>query len=298
MLRQALTQSPHDDQLKKTLARCLVLQDKVIEGMRYYKSVGSEVEGKEEIMAIYREKGNSEMIAAVEKKWGEPKSEPARTEPVYSKPVYVAAIPQPVFPLVKVNTPSPVVEEIPKPLPAPMLSAPTVIAQKVIAQKPLTLKPAAPKPFVASITPSEPLAKSELFDTKIPIPVPRSAPVTFAKNTPKPVAPVPPPLPAPKYRVETKKWAKSTPLPANKLPADILSVEIQPKSEKRTFAHANFAKLSAAPQPSLSSRYTSTSVVAPRPRKHYIINTSASTDLDALFPVKPVSATMEQSRNR
>ena len=70
VLRQALAQAPHDSEIIRMLARCLVQQGKLMEGLRHFQSIGSEAEAQAEIAAIYREQGNLEMLAVIEKRWG------------------------------------------------------------------------------------------------------------------------------------------------------------------------------------------------------------------------------------
>jgi len=244
ILRQALTQSPHSEELIRMLARCLVRQEKVVEGLRYFKSVCSETEAREEIAAIYREQGNSDMLLAIEQKWGSAKQ----------GPVLVATGPKPASALsTKVATPNP--------------DSATV----------------APKPLVATATPVAPSSKAEMFDTKIPIPVP--APLPVAASSPRP---------APAPTLPSSQWAtiaslsKPAPLPVATLTA----------MEKRTLVLEKTVELSAAPQPVLSERYLPKSEVVPQPRKHYVVNAASSADLDALFPVKPVAATVPTIRER
>ena len=107
ILRQALTQSPNNTELVRMLARCLVQQEKVIEGRRHFLLIGTEAEASAEIAAICREQGNMDMLARVEQKWGIAKPNvisPAVEEPDMgssglvliaeeSKPVPVPALP-------------------------------------------------------------------------------------------------------------------------------------------------------------------------------------------------------------
>ena len=230
ILRQALTQSPHNEELIRTLARCLVQQDKVIEGLRYFKSICSETEAREEIAAICRERGNADMLAAMEKKWGAATSEP----------VFVAATPKPALPTQAATT---------------------------------------AKTLVAAATPVVSPSKSDIFDTRIPIPVPKSVSSPIATSSPR-LAPSPP-LPPPQ-RVATAGLPQSAPLPVA-----TLSV-----AKKRTPVSENPVKLSAVRQPVLSEEYPPKPEVALQPRKHYVVNAAASADLDALFPIKPVVATV------
>ena len=88
ILRQALTQSPHDEVVTRVLARCLVLQKKITEGRRYFRLVCSEAETREAIAAICREQGNADTLVTMEKKWGT--AQPA--------PTLVAAVPKPAMP--------------------------------------------------------------------------------------------------------------------------------------------------------------------------------------------------------
>jgi len=75
VLRQALLQKPEDRDITQMLAKCLVRQNKLVEGLRYFKSVYTLEEAQIEIAAIYREQGNTDMLAVVEKRWGQTGSE-------------------------------------------------------------------------------------------------------------------------------------------------------------------------------------------------------------------------------
>ena len=265
ILRQALTQSPNNEELTRSLARCLVRQEKVIEGLRYFTKSGySQAEAKEEIAAIYREQSNTDMLVAAEKRWGG----------IQTEPVLVAAAPRPAI-SAKVATPSThsvssaVVSNSP-PAPARIavpnhraVSAPTVTET------------------VAVTVPVLPPSKSEIFDTKIPIPVPRLAPLPVVASSPRPAAPL-----LPSARQTAAGLPKPAPMPMVALPA----------VEKRPVVLENPVKLAVAPQPVRSVEQPPKPVTTLRPRKHYVVNASSTADLDALFPVKPAVALIPTNR--
>ena len=247
ILRQALTQSPNNEGLMRALARCLVRQEKVIEGLRYFTKSGySPAEAKEEVAAIYREQSNTDMLVAAEKRWGGAQSEP----------VLVATTPRPALSAKVATSNSP---------PAPTrVAVPNhrAISAPVVAET------------VAVAVPVLPPSKSEIFDTKIPIPVPRPAPLPMVASTPRPAAPL-----LPTAQQVAASVQKPTPMPMAALPA----------VEKRPVALENPVKLAVAPQFVRTSEQPPKPAVALKPRKHYVVNASANADLDALFPVKPVS---------
>ena len=212
VLRRALTQSPNERELTRMLARCLVKQDKMVEGLRYLKTVGTEAEAREEIMAIHREQGNTDMLAAAERKWGTEGSTPIRHEPVL-----IASAPKPAM----VSSPIPsVVRTLP---PEPAIAVPREVAQKEVA------------PLAATPVPKSGLSKSEFFDTKVPVPVPHSSPqpmltmVATQKRVPlvtaAPVPMLPAPIPSAKQPVYEKVVAAASGTQEPQKPA----VAIQPR---------------------------------------------------------------------
>jgi len=230
MLRQALSQSPNNTELTKLLARCLVRQNKVIEGRRHLLAVGTEAEASREIAAIYREQGNTEMLVAVEMKWGT--TSPERVSP-------------------KV------------PITEPLRSEPSLIAATSVVS---------------------PMSKSEFFDNRVPIPVPKITPqppvLITVNETPRSI-PAPPRLPAPVH----------TPAP--------LSVE--------DLVITNPVKLVAAPLPTAPMRElnepsvresseSSKPIVMFKPRRHYVVNAEnvSNSGVPPLTSIKPASATMPQ----
>jgi len=238
ILRQALTQSPHDEELIRTLARCLVRQDKVMEGLRYFKSIYSEAEAREEIAKIYREQGNTDMLVAVESKWGGARSEPALVATV-SRPAQSAEA-------------------------APTVSVPTAVV---------------PRPLVAAAKPAVAPTRPEMFDSRIPIPVPRLAPLPPVASAPKST----PALPAPQQAAARLPRPAPLPAVAATLPA--------PLPEKRTVVLENPVKLAVAPLPVLSEASPPPKMAAAlQPRRHYVVNATTAADIDALFPVKPAVA--------
>ena len=261
VLRQALTQVPNDTELTKKLARCLVLQDKMIEGLRYFKTVYSEAEAKAEIAAIYREQGDTDSLAVVEQRWGTPKT--ARPEPVRSEPVLIAATPKPVvLPLIPKARPFPpppteIVNTVPRTMRTPS-QAPAVVASEEVAV--IVAPPIEP-----------PRSKPELYDTKIPMPTLNSAPqpVVATARLPKPApTALVPKLPAP--------------MPLT-LTADQLVLENPVKlAMVPTPPDAAHPEVMEPPRPT----------VITQPRKHYVVNANSSADLDALFPVEPATATL------
>ncbi|MDR3182134.1 MAG: tetratricopeptide repeat protein [Planctomycetaceae bacterium] len=61
VLTRALQRLPensrHSTEIKKTLARCCVCQDRILEATRFYKACGLEAETYKNIAAVYREQG-------------------------------------------------------------------------------------------------------------------------------------------------------------------------------------------------------------------------------------------------
>jgi len=186
MLRQALSQSPNDTEVIRMLARCLVKQNKMAEGLRHFRSIGTEAEARAEIAAIYREQGNTEMLVAVEQRWGSTSPEAARPAPVLvaatSRPPTAAASPE-----AATSEPTRVAAS-PRPVTAPPLpgAVQTVAAPREVATV-----------VVASVAPS--LPRSESFNNRVP----RSAPLPVARAraaAPTPAVP----------EVETKEPPRST----------------------------------------------------------------------------------------
>jgi hypothetical protein len=160
MLRQALTQSPDDTEIIRMLARCLVRQDKMAEGLRHFRSIGTEAEARAEIAAIYRAQGNTDMLAAVEQRWGSARPDMARPATISTvvrpEPTRVAVAPRP--------TTAP-------PLPgagAVRTSAPATAAPDEVA-------------VVTAAAVAPPLSRSEFLDNRVPIPVPGPAPLLAAR---------------------------------------------------------------------------------------------------------------------
>jgi len=290
ILRQALTQSPDNKELTRMLARCLVLQEKVIEGLRYFKTIYSDAEAKAEVAAIYREQGDSDTLAAVERRWGAATTKPesvkqgtVRPEPTNQEPVLVAVTPKPAT-LTPTLTPRQIAppelimsEQTATPPPRLIVKAETATPSKpsvVPVLPPASVKIAPkttfPQTFVAA-TPIEPLSKSEFFDTRVPIPVLRQAPLpVVATQLPK-SAPLP--------------MLSSSPKPA---PVPMTGT---PSSGK--IALVNPVKLSATPVLSAKLPISSGAV---HPRRHYIVNADTSESLDALFPIRPVAAVFAEEK--
>ena len=238
ILKQAHAQSPNDIELTKMLARCLVQQSKMVEGLRYFQSVSTESEAKAEIAAIYREQGDTDMLAAVERKWGSAGTARPGGRP---EPVLVAAKSTSAL--------------------SPMLPPPVLPAKMVTP------------PVVSAVAPAaQPFSGTPLSSVKIPLPVPNPSlqPVATATNVLKPdsAAPVP------------------------RLPAPVpVALAARPAVENHTMV--NPVKLASAPQAVLAqsdAQKPSRPVSGIQPRRHYVTNAGTSTDLDVLFPIKPVVA--------
>jgi len=262
ILKQALTQSPDDEKLARMLARCLVRQEKMIEGLRYFQMVGTEAEAKAEIAAIYREQGNTGMLAAVERKWGTTATARPEVSPdVRPEPVLVAVRPTP------------------SPSSSPVLSPPVLPAKTTAPPVPTLVARSTPPPTAVVPAPTEQtVSKSTLSSAKIPIPVPNASPqpMTTLAIAPKPalsmptskvVAPLPPPVRRASENSETANFAPVT------LPTTPTSVLAQSET-----------KVPARPATGV------------KPRKHYVVESGTSADLDALFPIKPVTAMMPVRR--
>jgi thioredoxin-like negative regulator of GroEL len=201
ILRQAQTQLPHDKELKKLLARCLILQEKVMEGLRYLKSMYSETEAREVVAAIYREQGNRDMLAAVEQKWGLKRTEPFRSEPLHITSTGIPTLPRrEVIPI-----PSQVQTSPPVLVPVASISRRTTVVpeEPVVTPSPLSLAASFPKlalvpkssPF--PITPSSPETTLALENLDLVNPIKLPGPPEVVPSTEKypprpPVAPRPP----------------------------------------------------------------------------------------------------------
>jgi hypothetical protein len=126
---------------------------------------------------------------------------------------------------------------------------------------------------VIAATPIEPLhSKPEFLSAKIPIPVPNSVqqPVITIARLPKSASSAPiPRLPAP------------VPIP---LMAETLILENP----------ARLPVVSAPPVPAQqeAKEPPRPTVFTQQPRKHYVVNANTAADLDALFPVESVAATV------
>jgi tetratricopeptide (TPR) repeat protein len=280
ILRQALTQSPQNEEFTRMLARCLVLQDKMTEGLRYLKSLGTEAEARAEIMAIYREQGNTDMLAAVEKKWRI--TESVRPEPTSSEPVLIATTPKPSVALPPVPT------LVPKAATPPTLTISTT--SNAMRTLPLASAVVAPKKSIVSedvdmivkAPVKQPLSRSEFFDNKVPIPVP------VPKATPQPMVSI----------TRLPKSVAATPVP--KLPPAPEPTVAYSAAEKHALDElvlVNPVKFSTAPPPVPAPAQTEAKepprpAIASQPRRHYVTNASITTDMDALFMVKPTAATV------
>ena len=275
ILRQGLAQSPNDEYLIRMLARCLVLQDKTFEGLRYFKSIYSEAEAKEIVASIYREQGNTEKLAAAERQWGTPGM--SRQEIVHSAPVLIASTPkpsvQPPATPVRVVTPLPhaeVVSAVPSTVrtlpPAPSMARP----------KETMIAPPEEIAIIAAVPVVPPRSRSEFFDKKVPIPVPAAS--------------IPISAPQPMVAMTRSPLSIST-APVPRLPAPTPATE---KLALDNLAMMNPVKLPTAPAPVLAAlpedREPPRPAVTVQQRRHYVINAEASADLDALFPVKPAAA--------
>jgi len=279
IIKQGLTQSPGDVELTRMLARCMVLQDRIIEGLRYFQSVSSDAEAKEAIAAIYREQGNTDMLAAVERKWGitgTPRPD------VSSKPVLMAATPT-HSPTSSPMLSPPVLPAKTTPSPAPALvtrSTPAVPSvEQTVPAVPSDVASATPTPTMPTPT-TPPMGMSVLSSAKIPVPLPNVS--------------------SPPMTEIAKSATPALTEPASKLVTPMPPAGIRPVVEKREFANLASVKLPAAPTPVLAQSDTTlparpeTGMV--KPRKHYVAEAGTSTDLDALFPIKPVTAVLPVKR--
>jgi len=176
VLRQALTQAPNDKEIIRMLARCLVLQDKIIEGRRYFMSICSEEEARAEIAVIYREQKNTDMLAAMEKRWGA--TGETTSKPVQSNPVLIAAAPK-SFAAVIAPPNSPLTKseffDSKVPIPVPNLASQVVV---VTASLPTPMPPAAsnprlpaPLPITVKSAAEVPALQNPVKLAGVPIPV-------------------------------------------------------------------------------------------------------------------------------
>jgi len=186
MLRQALAQSPNDTEIVRMLARCLVRQDKMAEGLRHFRSIGSEAEARAEIMAIYREQGNTDMLAVAEQRWGSAMPETTRSEPVSliaatSRPPTATARPEEAKP-----EPEPThVARAPRPAAAPPL--PGAVLTSVAQTLPVASTVATPEVDVA---PARPVLANTVRLAVAPIPMPVVSAVE-TKESPRSMAVIP-----------------------------------------------------------------------------------------------------------
>lgn len=253
LFRQTLSLSPDNTDIVRKLARCLVLQERTIEGLRYLKTIDTEAEARAEIAAIYREQGNTEMLIAVNRQWGAASPETVRPEAIRLEPALIAATPptpmaapRPRLATTAAEPESALIAATQRPAVAPPLPS---------AVRALPSVPAAAVPRVNDVlgnavaviaaTPAAPsLFKSKLFDSKVPIPVPQAAPSPVAAQ---------PALGKPEKLVLT-----------------------------------NPIKLATAPKPipsAVGTKELSRPAVTIQPRRHYVVNAGTSTDLETLFPV-------------
>ncbi|MDR0521588.1 MAG: tetratricopeptide repeat protein [Planctomycetaceae bacterium] len=179
ILRQALPHAPRNEHIVIRLARCLVLQEKIMEGLRYFKMIYSDTEAKRQVAMIYREQGDTDMLAAIGRKW-----ETARIDDIVSPagrsvPMLAAAPPVPAFktppaaPMApalreQVNLPFPKVQTTAPPLPIP-------IPQPVFASQPVVRPPAANQ-----------TAASQTASVRYPKPAPQPA-VIAGLSAPNPL---------------------------------------------------------------------------------------------------------------
>ena len=289
MLKQALNQSPNDAELVKMLARCLVRQDRIVEGRRYFLSVGTEAEAGAEIAAIYRQQGNTEMLVAVEQKWGAARpdaAKPTTVRPEQGNTDMLAAAEQkrevarpdaarPATVRPEAMQPVPVlIAATPRPATSPSLSGsvralpqpptPAVLTPRAaVAPREVTVIAAAPVTI--------PVSKSEFFDNRVPIPVPRvvSLPVVIAADSPRPA-----------QELSALAHVVTQPTP------------VQPAPERLVLT--NPVRLAAAPSP---GTFETEAKEPPRPakvvqpRRHYVVNAGTSADLEAILPIiRPVAA--------
>ncbi|MCL2710315.1 MAG: tetratricopeptide repeat protein [Planctomycetaceae bacterium] len=270
MLRQALLQSPDNTEITGMLARCLIRQDKVTEGRRYFLSIGTEATANAEIAAIYREQGNTGMLVAVEQKWGSAHPEatrpamvrPEAVQPVQPAPVLVAA----ASPRLAAAQPLPniAIEQAVRTFPQPPLTTAVAPRTDVAREVASFVPPPAPAP----------VSKSEFFDNRVPIPVPKVAPLpaTVATDSPSPA-----PAPA---------LFALTPMPTQPAPAKL--------------ALTNPVRLVAAPVPApvvpaAETKGPPQPATTIQPRRHYVVNAGTSTEFETLPPgVRSVAATVER----
>ena len=202
ILRQALTQFPQDKELKQLFARCLILQEKVMEGLRCLKSIYSETEALKEIAAIYREQGNRDMLAAVEQKWGVKMAESPRSEPLHVASTLVPVLPGKEAVLI----PSQVSATPPVLVPVVSLTRRTAVVSE------------------GSVVPP---FGSETFENDVSIPLPNSAsPLSLATSFPKPALVPKSPHPLPEA---FSSWEKLTLVNPAKLPG---LPEVIPSTER------------------------------------------------------------------
>ena len=319
ILRQALAQSPDDKELIRMLARCLVLQEKMMEGLRYFKSIYSESEAKAEVAAIYREQGDTDTLAAVERKWG---TSIAAPESVTQDSVLVAATPKAATLVSKPNAPPKPVTLMPRlttipetmvPETAAALPATLITKSEVAAMPKPSAMPVLP-PVLAAVVPNTavpnttvpntdvpmtrvhvpdslvavapvaPLSKSEFFDSKVPIPVPRQAPIPMVAVSPQKSAPIPQ-KPAPLPMAASPPKSSLQPMLTGSPKSAPVPMATYPATEKSDLI--NPVKLSVLPV--LAEKLPKPAI---HTRKHYIVNVGAADNMDVLFPIKPVAASL------
>ena len=168
ILRQALTQSPDEEKFIKMLARCLVLQNRTIEGLRHFKSIYPETKAREQIAIIYQERGNAEMLLAIERQWGVTLPKPNVT---ISEPVRIIATPS----------------QMPRTLPQEASSISTTLPLAGVVQAAFSATPpTVPETIKIAMPAGAPHSRSEFFATKIPIPIPNTTHQPLLADSPRP----------------------------------------------------------------------------------------------------------------
>jgi len=127
---------------------------------------------------------------------------------------------------------------------------------------------------VAATPVAAPVSKSEFFDSRVPIPVPKVTPLpaVIAAHSPSPA-----------------------PAPFVRTPATMQTETMQTDREKITLT--NPVRLSAAPvpvTPEVETKEPPKPAMTIQPRRHYVVNAGTSTELEALLPVRPVAAMVER----
>jgi len=280
VLRQAITQFPEDAEFVRMLARCLIRQEKMVEGRRLFLSVGTEAEARAEMAAILQEQGNTGMLVAVEQKWGSARPEATRPVPAMVRPEAVPAVQTDPVLIAATSRPATVARpETVQPAPArvaaatPRLAAAPPLPNAVRApQPPLSVASradVAPRNVVAvAATPAiPPVSRSEFFDNRVPIPVPKVTPlpVAIAAN------------------------------PPNLAPALLAQTPIQAEPVRERLALTNPVRLAGTPAPVAPEAEPPKPATTIQPRRHYVVNAGTATGLEALLPgVRPVAAMVER----